>query len=56
MKNLIDLDTIFIFALLILSSLEKIDIIVRIVLGIVGIIFAILKSIDIIRNWIKKTS
>lgn len=54
MKNLIDLDTIFIFTLIVLSSLENIDIIARIPLCIAGTIFAILKSIEIILNWIKK--
>jgi len=54
MKNLIDLDTIFIFTLIVLSSLDNIDIIARIPLCIAGTIFAILKSIDIIRNWMNK--
>ena len=54
MKNLIDLDTIFIFTLIALSSLENIDIIPRIALSIGGTIFAILKSIDIVRNWMNE--
>lgn len=53
MKNIIDIDTLFIFTMLFLTGLENLDIMVRIVLGIVGTIFAIVKTIDIIRNWKK---
>ncbi|MFH1319666.1 MAG: hypothetical protein ABII90_03320 [Bacteroidota bacterium] len=51
MKSIIDLDTIFIFTMLFLSGLESINTVVGIVFGITGTIFAIVKTIDIIRQW-----
>lgn len=55
MTNIIlDNDTLFIFALILLSGLESLDTYISITLGVVGIIFGIVKTIDIIRNWKNK--
>ena len=51
---LLDNDTLFIFGLLLLSGLEALNVYVSIAFGIAGTIFAIVKTIDIIRNWKKE--
>ena len=56
MKELFGIDTIVVFGLLLIAGLQDIALIVQIVAGVFAAIFALLKSIDIVRGWYRKES